>query len=530
MVGVVVRLKLRILRNSLRGRHLAGMLAGGAVGLLAAAVTLLLGVVPFEHSRTSVDVLAAVYACWLVGWVLAPLVTGGGDETLRPEHFSLLPIRPTKLAAYLLAASFIAITAVVTLIAFASLVVYGARLGAGPALLGVVFAVLQLALAVLLYRVVLAAVGSLLSSRKGKELGIVLVALLGFAGVGVNYLVNSLGPALISGSVPEFATVMRALPSGWGPVAVHAAGAGDWTTAALLLAATAALVVLLTLAWGALLRRRTTVSAFRGSARAPKSDTGSRRSVLPTHPVGAVAAKELRTWWRDARRRMALLSSLIIGLVFILVPTFSDDGGEAKSGVTAFVSVLVVGFACLQAGNLYGFDGSALWHTIVTPRAYRADVRGRQLGWALIVGPIGLLLAAVLPAATGDVYAYPWVLGMVPALLGAGAGLLVLQSVYLPYALPDPRHNSNPFSAGGRPGCARALLILAMGLLLLLGAVPPAALALAGVLTDAPILGWLAVPVGVATGTVLAWWWGRLAITRLSESAPELLATVSKEP
>lgn len=528
MVGVFVRLKLRMLRNSMRGRQVGGMVLGGLVGLAAAAVTIVLGATQFDNPESSVDVLAAVYGAWLVGWILAPVATGGGDETLRPEHFSLLPIGRRQLATGLLAASLVAVTSVVSLIAFASLVVYGARLGAGPALLGVLFAVLLLMLVVLVYRVLMAALGALLTSRKGKELGIVLVALTALSGVGVNYVLYSLGPALISGNAAGFAGVMRVLPSGWGPVAVRAAADGSWGFALLLLAATALLVVGLVAVWGVLLARRNTVSSFRGTARVRAEAGAMRRSLLPVTPVGAVAGKELRTWWRDARRRIALLSSLVVGLVLVIAPSFS--GGSAAAAVTLpYIGVFVVAFSCLQAGNLYGFDGSALWHTVVTPDAYGADVRGRQLAWALIVGPVALLLAIVLPGVAGQPAAYPWVLGLVPALLGAGAGMLVLQSVYVAYAMPDPRNNASPFSSGGRPGCTRMLLMLALMVLLVLGALPVVAIVVAGVVADLSVLRWLGVPVGVLTGAVLAWWWGRLAWRRLADRAPELLATVSNE-
>lgn len=58
----------------------------------------------------------------------------------------------------------------------------------------------------------------------------------------------------------------------------------------------------------------------------------------------------------------------------------------------------LVSFCALNTGNLCGFDGTALWHTLVTPHATRADVRGRQWGWVLVVGPLAVLTAAVLPA------------------------------------------------------------------------------------------------------------------------------------
>ncbi|PKV90204.1 ABC-2 type transport system permease protein [Amycolatopsis echigonensis] len=527
MVGVLVRLKLRVLRNSLRGRQIAAMIVGGLFGLLAALFTIGVAVVPVPEARITVDLLTSIYAVWMLGWVLAPIATGGGDDTLRPEHFALLPIGRRKLAVGLLAASFAGVTALVSLLAFLGLVFYGLRFGVGAAFVGLVFTVLQLAFVVLLYRVVMAALGALLTSRKGKELGIILVALTGLSGVAVNYAMNSLGPAIVSGRMPGFVSVVHALPSGWGTLAVHAAGVGEWGTVGGLFAALLGVVVVLVVLWGALLARQVTTPSFRGASRTRAKSTRTRRSLLPATPVGAVARKELYTWWRDARRRVALLSTLLVGFVITVVPALSGGGG--RSAMLPYFGVAVVIFASMQSGNLYGMDGSALWHTLVVPGAERADIRGRQLAWALIVAPVALVLALVLPGVTGVPGAYPWVLGLVPATLGAGAGILMLQSVFLAFPLPDQRRSGSPWSSGGRPGCARAAMMLATTLLIVLGALPVVALGVAGKLADLPVLQWLGIPAGIATGIALAWWWGSLAQQRLATRGPELLATVSKE-
>jgi ABC-2 type transport system permease protein len=521
-------MKLRVLRNSLRGRQAVGLVLGGILGLTGAVGTLLLGTARFPAAGTSVDVLATVYAAWLVGWVLAPVATGGGDETLRPQHFALLPIGRRRLATGLLAAGFVGVPAVASFVAFAGLFVYGLRLGVAPALVGAIFTVLQLLLVMLVYRVTIAALGSLLTSRKGKELGILLVALTGLSGVGVNYVVESLGPALVAGRASEFATLVRILPSGWGANAVRQAADGRWGTVALLLAGTVALLTALLTAWAALLASSATAAPFRGAAGSRAAAPGTRRrSLLPLTPVGAVAAKELRTWWRDARRRVAILSTIVLALVVNVVPALS--GGVSPGRTLPYLAVYVVVAACLQSANLYGFDGSALWHTLVTPGAHRADVRGRQLGWALIVGPVALLLAVVGPAAAGEPDAYPWVLGLAPALLGAGAGVVLLQSVFAAYPLPDQRRTTSPFSSGGRPGCARVLLTLALTVLLAAAAVPVLGIELAGTLTGQPLLQWCGVPVGLGTGALLTWWWGRIAWHRLEARGPELLQNVGRQ-
>jgi ABC-2 type transport system permease protein len=419
------------------------------------------------------------------------------------------------------------VAAAVSLVAFLGLFVYGLTFGAGPAAVGLLFAVLQLGFTVLVYRVAMAVLGSLLSSRKGKDLGILLVALTGLSGVGVNYVLNSLGPAIVGGRVPALATVVRILPSGWGAIAVREAGDGNWLRVLGLLTAMVAVIAALLAVWGVLLTKRTTNTTFRGSAgnRVPKTENPERRSLLPDSPVGAVARKELRMWQRDARRRVALLGSLIVGVVVTVFPSAS----AGSTAAVPFLPVLMVFFGGLQAGNLYGFDGSALWHTLVTPGAERADVRGRQLAWALIVGPIGLILAAVLPAAVSSASAYPWVFGLLPAVLGAGAGTLMLQSVFAASALPDPRRNSNPLATGGNSGCAKVLVALGLMLLLAVSTLPVFAVLIAGSVAGLPALQWAGVPVGIATGALLAWWWGGTAVKRLAAAGPELLATVTKE-
>ncbi|QFU92404.1 hypothetical protein [Amycolatopsis sp. YIM 10] len=523
MVGVFVRLKLLVLRNSLRGTRIVGWLLGGLVGLVVAVGTLLVGVVPFERPETSVDLLASIYALWLIGWVLAPVATGGGDETLRPEQFALLPLSNRRLAAGLLAASLVGVTTLVSLVAFSGLYFYGLRFGPAQALVGLLFAVLQLLLVVLVYRVVTAALGALLSSRKGKELGILLVALTGLSGVGLNYALNSVGPAIIEGQAPGLVAVTRALPSGWGAIAVHASAGGSWGLVFLLLAGLVVVLGVLLWIWGALLARRMTSPSFRGAARVRSSERPVSTAVVS--PVGAVVRKELRTWWRDARRRVALMSTLIMGVVICVVPSFSGESGAPLAMLGLFVAV----FACLQAGNLYGFDGSALWHTLVTPGAPRVDVRGRQIAWALLVAPVAVVLGLVTPAVSGRADLYPWVLGLLPAVLGAGAGVVLLQSVYVAYPLPDPRRNSSPWTSGGRPGCARVLMMLAITLLQLVAALPVVAVELVGELNELEVLRWAGVPVGLVTGALVAWWWGRIAVRRLTERGPELLNTVAKE-
>ncbi|MFD8494200.1 hypothetical protein [Amycolatopsis sp. NPDC059657] len=518
MVGVFVGMKLRVMRHSLRGNRKAGTIIGGVLGLIAAIITLSYGTVSFANPGTSVDLLASIYALWLLGWILGPVMMGG-DETLRPEHFSLLPLSGRKLATGLLAASFVGVTTLVSLIAFAGLFFYGQRLGGGAALVGLVFTVLQLVLVVLMYRVVTGLLGALLSTRKGKDLALVLVALFALSGVGLQYLLNTLGPAIIDGRAGEFTSVMRALPSGWGAVAVRAAADGNWQTVLLLAAAMVVLLAGLLLVWAKMLAWRVTRPADHGVAKSRAKRTG--RTLLPSTPLGAVVGKELLTWRRDARRRTTMFTAIIIGPAIMIGPSLYD-GSAAR--FASFAGVCLAFYVPLYTSNLYGLDGSGMWHTLLTPGAIRADVRGRQLAWLLIVGSIGLACCLVLPAVTGHPSTYPLVLSLFATLVLAGAGSVVQQSAMAPYPLPDQRKSSNPFASGGNPGCAKILPMIGMELLALLATIPVIILEVVGYTQDLIVLCWLGLPLGIAIGAAFYWYWGKSAIAKITTAGPEILA------
>lgn len=506
MVGVLIRMRWRVLLHSLRGRQAALTVIGSLFGLVAAAGTLVLAGADFDKASVQTDFVAAVYLLWTFGWLVAPILTGGGDETLRPEHFALLPLTPRQLAAGLLGASFVGVPAVVTGIAFCGLLL----LADGTHLVAAVIAVpLQLVFAVLLSRVTIAALGAALRSRRGRDLGVLLAAAVGMSGFLVQALVRTLGPTIAAGDSPVLSAVLRSVPSGWGT----AAATSSWPVTLLCLIGLAVLDVSLLALWGVLLVRRTTrVTSVEGPARG--------RAFASRSPLGAVIGKELRTWARDARRRVSLMSMLVVATILTVGPLLSGNGHPSPYGGIAMVAV-----GAFLAGNLYGMDGSAMWHTLVVPGAASVDVRGRQTAWLMIVGPVAAVLAFVMPAVT-DPGLYPWVLGLLPALLGGGAGLVVLLSVFVAYPMPDRK--ASPFASGGNPGLLRFLSQLAIALLLGVGVLPVIAVEIVGQVLDEPVVSWLGVPVGIAIGVLLFWWWGGIAGRRLDSRGPELLAEVAK--
>ncbi|WP_238007368.1 hypothetical protein KZZ52_02145 [Dactylosporangium sp. AC04546] len=474
----MAQMKIAVLRHSYRGQRAQAAGTGAVLGLLLAAGTIYLAFV-------SPDLLAAGYAVWLLGWMLGPVFMGGGDETLRPEYFGMLGLPARRLAVGLLAGAFVGVAPLVSLVASLGLLVAGARLGVVNALVALPAMALQLAVFVLLSKVSVAVVGLTLRSRLG-AIG---------SGLVNGTILAALGQIWVFMVVFDTTGTPDAvwyLPSGWGLLAVR----GQWWA----LGALAALVLALLGAWAALLSRRA------GSTRV--SGRG-RRPITATTAQGAVVAKELRTWARDLVRNHQLAFALSYGVCFAASPLLIG-----WDGMLPYAGPIFVAMAAAMASNLYGTDGTALWLTLMTPGM--SDVRGRQLAWISTQGPIALVLTVGLTAIAGG--PWPLVLALLPALLGGAAGLVPLISVTALVPGTDPhRRAGNPLRTSEDDGGLTGLAYLMLALVL--AAAIPAVLAAAW-------LGWPGVLVGVVTGALYYWGFGRLAERRLRSHGPELLDTM----
>ena len=510
MVGALIRMKLAVLRHSMTGERAGWMTAGGVIGLILALGTIALGL---DGRPMSVDVLGLALAMWMIGWIAGPVLFGG-QSILKAEHFALLPVARYRLAIGLLGAAFVGVTAAVTFVAFTSLLAYGLQLGVGPALVAVPAVVLQVVLVVVLSRVATEVFGTVMQSRAGAAGSAVLIAgmLVATQSGWMIYVGLEVSGLLDSGFPPAFSAVVRALPSSWGLVAVAAAQRADWPLVVFAMAALAAGILLLLAVWGRLLAAPRSARVI---IRGPRRGAVQRaHRLLPVGATAAVVGRELRTWWRAPPRTTGYVLPPAWALMTCLLPlTF---------GSTALLPWAAPGIAVMAATttvNLYGEDGTALWMALTIPGAERRDVRGRQWAWLVVFGPMTVATAVVLTGLSGLDWAWPWVLALVPALLGGGMGLSVWASVVALVPMPDPRgRRDSPMDRGDAGGMGIAVFWLA-----LLPAVPALAVMGAGVVRDDAALLWSGVPVGVVTGVICAWWLGDVAAHRLQARGPEML-------
>src|SRR5690606_21448261 len=300
----LVRLKLTLLRNQLRGS--IGQVLGLVASVLGGVLLLALVVVGFAYLRTlTVDDagtwVTVLGAGLVVGWLLSPLGSIGGDPTLDPARFVTfaVPRRPPPPGPPL--GGLVGVPAVVTAVAALGTAVVWSRdvISAVVALLGGIVGLLTCLVGGRAAGTVLAV---LQGGRRSREL-LVSVGLLVVT-------VASLLPLMLTNGafhlgVETLRPVARVL--GWTPP--------GWAWSAAL---GAALLPLLMRVWGALLDRQLVRPPVSGRA-----TTSGRRGLLTwlPGPTGAVAQRCLTYWRRDPRYALSVVMVVVLpllGLVLVL--------------------------------------------------------------------------------------------------------------------------------------------------------------------------------------------------------------------
>jgi ABC-2 type transport system permease protein len=537
--GHFVRLKLRVLRNGFRGQTTRVVLF--VVGVLVGLWFAFTGFTLFALAGTGEEAFAVIVpaaggAALVLGWLFLPLVFFGVDETLDPARFALLPLPRRTLVGGLFAAALIGTPAVATLLASGGLVLGAALRGGAPAAvvqaLGVVAGLL---LCVLVSRAVTSAFATMLRSRRVRDLAAValavLAALLGPLQFGVI-------AAAQCADVNQLTDVARAI--GWTPLAApytigFDVADGRPVTAFAKLALTALTMVGLFWWWSRTLETAMVGSVSAGAARGRRTARAGAvdqlfpraLAALPRNAYGALVAREVRYWWRDARRRANLITFAVVGVFLPLLVNLGNRGlldgraGVPRTPAMVTASMLFVGtLAALTLANQFGFDGTAYAAHIVAGVRGRLELRARIVAYSVYILPLMTVIAVAVALVLGEVGWLPAMLGGLYAAYGTGLAVNLFASVLGAYSLPE---TSNPFAINTGAGVAKSLLSLVALVGSLAAAMP---FAVASALTG-DAWRWLALPVGVSYGLAAAVLGCYLAGDVLDRRAPELLAAVT---
>ena len=525
MVGIFAGLKWRLVTSRLRATSgatriwmiIGFVVAVAFVGLIATGLVALRSV-----PEAATPVVVTLFVVQLVAWVLSPLVAFGVDETVDPARFALLPIRPQTLQRGLLTASLIGyLPAANMVILLGAAVAIGVPWSVFPVAL--VCAVVQLITCVVLSRAASTSMSALMTSRRGRDLGMAV-------GFGIFVLYMGFVTLLNSGSdksgVPPGASNLAAALA-WTPPGALASlpsliAAGELARAALAVLIAA---VTLALSWwwwsAALVRSLTTVpSTTAGSSPAGRGHEGHAVAIGVRGTMQVVAGRDRLLVWRDPMRRMPWL---MIALLTVIYPFLVVRGHGAVFAV-AFGALLVGA----QAGNQYGVEGSGLWlhlQTISDRVRARGEVYGHALA-AIVPGAVILLVAVAIQAVWHDDYdKIPAALGLCFGALLGGIAVACFVSAAIPYAMPQSRASLFASSVPGQKGrtFSASLAVLLGGALI----AAPAGAATVLSLTVGPVWGWVSLVLGLAVGGFAIWLSSRLTADRYLEQAPEIFAVVS---
>jgi ABC-2 type transport system permease protein len=526
VVGTFVRLKLRLLRNGLHIGQGAVLFAIGAVG---AAVLGLSGFITLSAARgdaAAPDFTIVVFAVAVLGWTVLPILGFGNDETLDPQRLATLPLSRRQLVTGVLAASLLGVAPLATLIALSGAFI-GLVHNVRAAALIAVAVVETLLLCVVASRTLVSLLVPILRSRRGRDFTILAVTLLGLTPPLLEVFAARGGHDLHQVFI-QTAHRVRLTPFAWGGSAAADAAHGHYLAAVGFLAAVGALTVGLLWVWSRALEHALTSSdAPAASPRPTRAGTNAgliprALPFLPRNRVGAVAAKDLRYFARDPRRRAPLIGALIVPAVALFASLSSGPTRPESTTLLGLVAVLPAAGLTL---NQFGLDGAALWSSVAAGNDPRSDLIGKNLASILVMVPLATVSAFVCAAFTHGWAYLPITLGLAPAIFGVLLGVGDVMSVRVPYAMPDRR---NPLAFNPGQGCAT--LLAGFGALAIQGVLlaPVGALTFALIVTT-PLAVATAVTVVLAnaygaliwvTGRNLAWrgvWW------RL----PELLEAVS---
>jgi ABC-2 type transport system permease protein len=518
MVAQFLRLKLRLLANIFKRSpwQVVGIILGlvyglGLAGVLFASLVGLRFVGDVEIIRAAIIVAGSAV---VVGFVVFPLVFGV-DDTMDPRRFALFGMPDRTLAFGLAMAALVGIPALVLAIVLLGTVVTWSR-GVGETLLAILGAALAFATCLLIARVATALASMLLATRRAREFSGVLGLLLIVAISPVVVVLTTVDWAQSGVQVLEgFADVLSWTPLGAAFAVPADAAVGAWGAALVKLVIAVATLGLIWLAWQKLVAVMLVTPGREASAKNYRGLGWFDR--LPHTPTGAIAARSLTYWVRDARYWVSFIMIPIVPVIVIVPLAIAGVPMEYLALIPVPLMAIFLGWGL---HNDTAFDSTAIWLHVVSGVRGTADRFGRLVP-VLIAGVFVIGLGSAITAMVLDDWRMlPSVIGVSTALLFAGLGVGAISSARFPY--PAVKPGDSPFQQPQATGTVSALVqsITMFGSVLVAG--PAIVFAVLGVLVD-PEWHLLSLVSGVVLGLLTLVWGVWLGGRVFERRGPEIL-------
>jgi ABC-2 type transport system permease protein len=469
MTWLLVRLKLRILRNGLHGsrsRRVSAllMLLGSLVGSGYGAIRMIHNAHGSGLAREESLVLSMTVLFGL--WVFGPLLVGGVDDALDPTRLVLLPLTRRELRHGLMCSALIGVLPLATVVTLAGMVVGYA--GAGAAALAVPLAALvMLTFCLSASRALSVGLAFAGRSRRGKDLS-VLIASLGAAALflgtqSIRFLKDSQRHSILR--------ALRLLPPGQLASAVLEADAQRLAIAGTRLAGLGVLSAVLLRAWFRGVDRLLVDPDSIRHTRTVKDRTGLAlvpEALRPwiTNTTVVMTAKELRYLVRSPQRRSSMIISIVIGTVFALLQSMRFNSADSAAVFGAPIAML---FGVHATNNLLGTDAASLWMEQTAGARLRQQLVARGIAATPNLVVPTILSAFVLACMTGGWSELALVVALSLTCWGVPLGVGSIISVIAPFNQPDVGNPySNKRSNTGQSGLVSALAFVGIVSLMLL--------------------------------------------------------------
>ncbi|HUS43734.1 MAG TPA: hypothetical protein VMY16_13810 [Ilumatobacteraceae bacterium] len=472
--ALFARVRWKMLRGVLRSS--GSQKVAAVVGLVASAIAGVVGAgVAFAIGRTTDD-LDAAYVTLITAIVLIVVMIGviaGVTQPVDPRVLATEPLGQRQLGLGLLAASAAGPPGL-----SASLVAIGLFAGAVRGWFSVVpvtLAVLAfLATLLVLSRTTINSLG-LLSTRHPR-VGQIVVGLSSLAFYAAFQIIPRAVNDLDTGERARLANILAITPMG--QIGRGLAEAGTQPGMALVHVAVGS-IWLVALLWLFAWTTRRLVTSVKGATTSRTIVRQRRRPMRSlarrtcgSGAVGAVAWRGVLTRFRTPRTALETFTGGGIGLAIVLVPVLT--GRQAGAG-----AVLVGGAVQLavlfMAGNSFGSDGPAMSGELLTGTdpAVLVDAKARSV--VISAAPIAVVGPLIAAAFTSEWNYLPAGIIIGVGGLFAGTGAAMVQSSFVPIAIPD---SDNPLASGDSGKGWFAALTLAVVLLALAILTLPVGLAL----------------------------------------------------
>jgi ABC-2 type transport system permease protein len=525
VVAALLSLRFRVLGNTLR-RNVLQLLAVifGALQTLIILMIVIAGLavlVIYPQPVQQATVVIGGFALTL-GWFLVPLIATGIEPTIDPLKLSAFPLSVTKLMVAMTVVGATWIPGIATLIvSLSTALTWRGTPGAAWAAVGC--GVVGTAICIVGSRMTAALSANLVAGRRRRDR--VLVVLVG--------LIVLLGPVALALALglrsdqpfPATAEVLGFTPFGAIWSVPGQLVAGHPAAAVISLAIAVATLVLMLAIWRAALLA---TFRYRGGGAGGRQVAAGRLglfAVAPATPAGAIGARSLIYWARDARFARQLVLVPLMPALLILLGSLVHADWMAYLGPP-----IVAGLLPLTLFAVISYDGTAFALHLATGVRGVDDRIGRAAGLLAFALPALVVVALVSLGVVGGWRDLPAVVGISLGVLLSGLAAVSVSSASL--VVPVARSGRNPFTAQAGSGMTSLAASYAVTGVTLALAAPELGIGIAALLVRSAALsaalGWVALAVGALWGAGSLVIGVRVGGRILDRTGPALLARMRR--